>query len=67
MDLAWEQGNLAHAEVTALKDRTCTMLHAAGRYVVKDAAGKDVPCETDGHRLRFPVKAGQAYLIEAMA
>jgi alpha-L-fucosidase 2 len=64
VNLAWRGGALAHAEVTSLEDRTCTLLHAAGRYTVKDADGHVVDCITDGHRLRFPVRAGQTLRIE---
>jgi alpha-L-fucosidase 2 len=65
VNLAWRGGALARAEITATEDRTCTLLHAAGRYAVKDAAGNPVGCVTDGHRLRFPVRAGEMVVVEA--
>ncbi len=65
VNLAWRGGTLARAEITATEDRTCTLLHAAGRYAVKDAAGNPVGCGTDGHRLRFPVRAGEMVVVEA--
>jgi alpha-L-fucosidase 2 len=65
VSLTWHGGVLMRGEITALEDRTCTLLHAAGRYVVKDAAGSLVSCVADGHRLRFPVRAGQMLSIQA--
>jgi alpha-L-fucosidase 2 len=65
VNLAWRGGVLMRGEITALEDRTCTLLHVAGRYVVKDAAGSPVSCVTDGHRLRFPVRAGQKVVVTA--
>jgi alpha-L-fucosidase 2 len=66
VNLAWRGGALTRGEITALEDRTCTLLHAAGRYAVKDAAGAPVDCVADGHRLRFPVQAGQSYIVTAV-
>ena len=65
VNLAWRGGALARAEITPLEDRTCTLLHAAGRYAVKDATGNPVGCVTDGHRLRFPVRVGETVMVEA--
>ncbi len=65
VNLAWRGGELTRAEVAATEARTCTLLHAAGRYKVSDGDGNPVGCATDGHRLRFPVRAGQIVLIEA--
>lgn len=63
VNLAWRGGALTRGEITALEDRTCTLLHAAGRYMVKDADGNPVDCVTDGHRLRFPVAARQTVVV----
>ncbi|MBM4458261.1 MAG: alpha-L-fucosidase [Chloroflexi bacterium] len=65
VNLAWRGGALSRAEITALEDRTCTLLHAAGRYTVKDADGNPIACAADGHRLRFQVKVGQTVVIVA--
>jgi alpha-L-fucosidase 2 len=65
VNLAWRGGALARAEITALEDRVCTVLHAAGRYTVKDADGNSIDCAADGHRLRFPVPAGQMVSVES--
>jgi alpha-L-fucosidase 2 len=63
VNLAWRGGALARAEIASLEDRTCTLLHAAGRYTVKDADGNPIACAADGHRLRFPVAAGQMVCV----
>jgi alpha-L-fucosidase 2 len=63
VNMAWHGGALARAEIRSLEDRICTVLHAAGRYVVRDAAGKLVSCVTDGHRLRFPVRTGEMVCV----
>ena len=63
VDIAWEGGRLSSAEITPLENRTCTILHAAGKYKVSDPDGKEIACKTDGHRIRFDVEAAKAYTI----
>ncbi|MFH1006884.1 MAG: glycoside hydrolase family 95 protein [Candidatus Latescibacterota bacterium] len=63
IDMAWEDGALTRAELASCTDRTCTLLHAAGRYAVRDVFGDPIPCTQDGHRMRFEVAVGQTYVI----
>ncbi|MEE3257859.1 MAG: glycoside hydrolase N-terminal domain-containing protein [Candidatus Latescibacterota bacterium] len=63
VDLAWEQGALVRAEIRASSDRTCTILHGAGKYWVCDAGGESVACSEEGHRLRFGVRANEIYVV----
>jgi len=63
VDMEWRDGRLRHAQIVPLHDRTCTILHAADRYVVKNAAGDAVPVRVDGHRIRFEAQAGQIHLV----
>ena len=63
VNIRWQDGELTRAEITALADRTCTILHGADRYTVVDGAGKRTRCEREGHRLRFKVKAGKMVVI----
>ena len=65
VNLAWRGGKLTRAEVTSVEDRTCTLLHAAGRYAVSDGDDRPIACALEGHRLRFPVRAGQTVVIAA--
>ena len=67
VDLWWEEGKLRRAEIEALKDRTCTILHGAGRYQVLDAEDKPVPCRQEGHRLCFAVEKNITYVVTPVA
>jgi alpha-L-fucosidase 2 len=67
VSLEWRGGVLVSAKITPLEDRICTLLHAAGRYAVRDANGDPVGCAADGHRLRFLSRAGQTYRVETKA
>jgi alpha-L-fucosidase 2 len=63
VNMEWKDTQLTRAEITSLTDRTCTILHGAGRYAVMDAAADPVACRQDGHRIRFEVKAGETYVV----
>ncbi|MCL5996900.1 MAG: glycoside hydrolase family 95 protein [Chloroflexi bacterium] len=63
VSVTWQDGRLTRAEVVPLADRTCTILHGAGQYTIRDATGQPVAATQEGHRLRFEVRAGQTYII----
>ena len=63
VDLRWESNELVEGQIRALKEQTCTILHAAGRYAVEDEAGNPVECKVDGHRLLFVARPQQTYRI----
>lgn len=63
VDLSWQQGELARAEIRASMDRTCTILHGAGQYRVCGADGEPVECSEEGHRLSFEVRENEAYVV----
>ena len=63
VNMEWEGGRLTRAEITPVTDRTCTILHGADRYAVRNAAGDPVACQQDGHRIRFEVEAGETYVV----
>lgn len=63
--MEWKNGRLTRAELTGVESRTCTILHGAGRFTVREAGGRPVRGTTDGHRLRFKLRAGRRYIITA--
>ena len=63
VSLRWRDQTLRRAEITALEDRDCTVLHAAESLTVTDPGGRAIPAHRDGHRLRFHVEAGRTYTL----
>jgi alpha-L-fucosidase 2 len=63
VDIEWQEGHLTRATITSRLERDCTILHAADGYTVVGPDGEAVLADADGHRLRFPVEAGQTYEI----
>ena len=63
LDITWESGLLSEAKISSLENRTCTILHAAGKYAINGSDGKEIQCKTEGHRIRFEVEAGKACAI----
>ena len=60
--IRWKDRRLVRADITAEKNRTCTILHGAGRLKVT-LDGKAVASRKDGHRITFGVKAGRRYVV----
>ncbi len=58
VDIAWKDGNLTEATVTAAQACTCTLLHAAGSYRIVSGQDQPVTATADGHRLRFQLAPG---------
>ena len=67
VDIAWKAGALVEAKITPVRNGTCTLRQAAGKYKVVTPAGRSVKCVKNGHRLRFPVKAGKAIIVRPVA
>ena len=63
VDIDWKDARLRRAVITPSGNRTCTLLHAAGKYLVTDAKGRKVSCRTDGHRIRFAARAGRKVFV----
>jgi alpha-L-fucosidase 2 len=63
VNLTWRRGLLTRAEITSSEARICTLLHAAEHFIVSDSRGAPVGCISDGHRLRFPMDAGQTVFV----
>lgn len=59
VDMEWADGKLARASITSSEERACTILHAADKYLVQDATGRDLACQLDGHRIRFTAEVGE--------
>ena len=67
VDVTWSSGRLVRAKIESLTRRTCTILHAAGTYSVRDAAGDSVPLRQRGHRVQFTAEASCPYYVEPVA
>ncbi len=63
VSLSWRASKLTGASITAAVDGPCVLMHAAGRYTVKDADGAATDTAYEGHRVRFDAKAGSSYTV----
>ena len=63
VDVTWSAGALTTARIRPANDGTCTISHGAGQYRVGEAGGAEVESEEKGHRLTFPVEAGECYTV----
>jgi alpha-L-fucosidase 2 len=63
VDLAWSAGRLTRASLVPLRSRICTLKAGRTRFQVRDSAGRSVRVAREAGRLRFPVRAGQEYII----
>lgn len=67
VDLEWEDGALTRAQIRPHVDGECTLLHAVGRYQVRDRDGRDVGCREEGHRLVFAADERDTYTVTPVA
>jgi len=63
VDVDWRESRLTRAAIRSSQEGTCTILHGAGQYAVRDGGGGAVGVREDGHRLTFPVQAGAEYAV----
>ena len=63
VDIEWEEGVLTRAEIRPHVDNACTILHAAGRYRVRNLQGDEVDADVDGHRLVFDALDRDTYIV----
>jgi alpha-L-fucosidase 2 len=66
VDVEWVGGVLVKAQIVANTSRSCTLLHASGRYRILDDSGNAVSMNHDGHRLFFNAVAGKQYVVSPL-
>ncbi len=63
VNIEWEKGRLAKAEIIPLRSRECTLLVGKAQFIVKNAAGRVVKTKCSAGKLRFAVEQGQVYSV----
>jgi len=66
VDFDWKGGSLQRAVIRSISDTVCKVMKAAGKFNVQNDEGASVQVRTEGEKLVFDAKHGQAYTLTAV-
>ena len=63
VNIAWRNGELKRAEITARDDRQCVLKISGKELAVADADGTTVAVQHEDDRTVFAARAGRTYIV----